>query len=165
MFKRSLAAWLAGACAASTLLAGFVLDGTAAGATPLANSSSPKEVVIDPTTGAVLSVTPLSRAQYLALEVASGELPLTVGVTPDISIDNVCDAGWACYYTNEPPYPDYGFYGSSGTYHGSWPDRSGFDTGDYSAYACWVGSCSGTYGPNTYVGFTSDVTGTAIWIN
>jgi hypothetical protein len=65
------------------------------------------------------------------------------------------------------PWADQGFYGSAGTYTGSWPDRDAFDTGDYTADACWTGGshCTGEWGPNTFIDLTSDVTGTSVKIN
>ena len=153
-------------CAASAAVAlSGLLGGSAGAATPISGAGTAQEVILNPTTGAVVSVTPLTKAQYQALEQSAGEVAVGGGALPEISNSDYCDSGWACYYTNQAPYADQGFYGSSGTYHGDWPDRSGFDTGDYSAYACWVGGCSSTWPPNTYVGFTSDVTGTAFWIN
>lgn len=135
----------AGALVAGLIVALSLQLPTAAASTTLAVTPPLREVILDPTTGTVVAVFALGL--------------------PEISIADGCDTGWACYQTNQPGYTDHGFYGSSGTYHGDWPYRSGFYTGDYSAYACWTGKCSGTYPPGTYVGFTSDVTGTAFWIS
>jgi hypothetical protein len=115
----------------------------------------------------LLSVTQLSPAAYqstLAAAEAASTSPAS-GASPDISNRNICDTGNACYYTNDPPYADEGFYGSSGTFYGSWSERNAFDTGNYTADACWSSRCTGDWGPNTYIGLTSDVTGTSVWIN
>ncbi len=67
----------AGLAVAAMGVAGPLIGGAAASSTtstppgtttsPLATSAAPKEVVIDPTTGSVQSVTPLSSAAYQAL--------------------------------------------------------------------------------------------------
>jgi hypothetical protein len=143
--------------AVSVACAGGFLAAPPAGAAAATGAQPVTEVVLlDPTNGQVVSATPT---------LGLGLLGWPAGANPDISIANGCDAGWGCYETDQSGYSDYGFYGSSGTYHGSWPYRSGFYTGDYSAFACWTGKCSSTYPPGTYVGFTSDVTGTAFWIS
>lgn len=114
----------------------------------LAASSTPKTVVLNPTTGAIVSVT------------------ATSAVTPAISNHNICNSTDGCYYTNKVPYADQGFYGSAGTFHGSWPYRNAYDTGKYTAKACWTQACAQSYlGPNTYASFGgTDVTGTSFTI-
>jgi hypothetical protein len=63
------------------LVAVLVLGGTTGAlaatgaATSLLNSSTPKQVILDPSTGAVISVSPLSWAAYRALETSMGEIP------------------------------------------------------------------------------------------
>jgi hypothetical protein len=70
------------------LVAVLVLGGTTGAlaatgaATSLLNSSSPKEVTLDPSTGAVISVSPLSWAAYRALEASMGERPNTSQPSP-----------------------------------------------------------------------------------
>lgn len=140
--------WLlsAGVMAMGGLCAGTA-NAAVAPAAPALLSSTPKTVVLNPATGAVESVT---ASAYI----------------PAISNHNICNTGDGCYYTNVIPYADQGFYGSAGTYRGSWPYRNAWDTGKYTASACWVGACSqSAFGPNTYVTFGgSDVTGTSFTI-
>jgi len=156
-----------GALVSTTILALGSASGVAATNNQgLPASAHPQEVILNPTTDTVVSVTPLTAAQYRALQIAAGEQTQGAGgAQPDISIRNPCDTGDGCYYTDTPPYADFGFYGTSGTYHGSWPYRAGFDTYSYSGFACWTGHCSATYPPYTYVSFTTDTTGTAYWIS
>jgi hypothetical protein len=116
-------------------------------AVTLLNSGSPINVVMDPTSGDVLSVTAASA-----------------GVRSDISTHNVCDAGNGCYETNKTPYADQGFYGSAGTSTGSWAYRSGYTSGDYTVYGCWASGCGIQISPSSSVSFTSDVTGTSFTI-
>ena len=113
----------------------------------LLNSGGPIDVVMDPTTGNILSVTSNS-----------------VGFSPDISNHSVCDTGNGCYKTNRVPYADQGFYGSAGTYDGSWPYRSGYSSGNYTVYACWSSACGPDISPGSQISFTSDVTGTSFTI-
>lgn len=131
----------------------------------LLSSSAPKKVLLNTTTDTIESVTPLSQAEYEALQIAAGETPATPSLQPAITRRNGCDTGDGCYYAWSAPYANYGFYGSSGTYHGTMPHRGGFDTGKYNAFACWTGACSSTLPPKTYVKFTNQVTGTAFWIS
>jgi hypothetical protein len=51
-------------------------------ATSLLNSSTPKEVILDPSTGAVISVSPLSWAAYRALDISMGEISNTARPSP-----------------------------------------------------------------------------------
>ncbi|MEU7058122.1 hypothetical protein [Streptomyces sp. NPDC046197] len=114
---------------------------------PGLQSSQPKTVVMDPANGAVLSV--------------------SAGIVrPAISVHNICNSGDGCYYSGRIPYANQGFYGSAGTASGSWPYRSAWDTGGYTASACWVGACSqNRFGPNTYITFNGSlVTGTSFTI-
>jgi hypothetical protein len=113
----------------------------------LLNSGSPINVLMDPTTGNVLSVTTASS-----------------GISSDISTHNVCNTGDGCYETNKTPYANQGFYGSAGTSTGSWADRSGYSSGDYTVYGCWTSSCGIEVSPSSSVRFTSDVTGTSFTI-
>jgi hypothetical protein len=119
----------------------------------LLNSSSPKVVVLDPRTGAVLSVKPLKVSK-------------STGIQPMISNHNFCNASDACYRTNTPPYANQGFYGTAGTYYGSWPYRYGGFSGAYYARFCWTAACSPLLAPNTsftYGGGTLQ-TGTSVTI-
>src|SRR5215469_2140261 len=68
-------------------------------------SSTPKTVVLDPATGGVVSVTAGTAA------------------TPMISNHNICNTGDGCYFSGRIPYANQGFYGSAGTFNGSWPYR------------------------------------------
>lgn len=110
-------------------------------------SSTPKIVVLDATSGNILSVSTGTSA------------------SPLISNDNICYPGDGCYYSGQVPWAHQGFYGSPGTYYGSWPYRSGWHTGRYYASACWVSLCRGPYGPNTTVLFNYLVTGTSFTIH
>jgi hypothetical protein len=110
-------------------------------------SGTPISVLMDPSTGQILSVT-------TAVTTAS----------PTISNHNVCAAGKGCYETNRTPYADQGFYGGSGSYHGDWLDRSGYTSGAYTVSACWTSGCGVEIGPGSRVTFTSDATGTSFTI-
>jgi hypothetical protein len=113
----------------------------------LLDSGEPVDVLMDPSTGAILSVT------------------AAAGVVPDVSIRGVCDAGDGCYLTSKVPYADEGFYGSAGTYDGSWAYRSGYSSGNYTVSACWTTNCGVKIGPDSHVTFSSDVTGTSFTIH
>lgn len=135
--------------AAVLVLAGLVGVGQAAAAPGVdLLSSVPKTVVLDASTGAVLSVS-------------------TRSVAPLISNRNVCFTGDACYYTGRIPYAHQAFFGSPGTFFGSWPYRSGWFSGNYTTSACWTGACSAfAFGPNTTVSFGGAlVTGTSFTIH
>lgn len=103
---------LAGVCATGLLA---TLPAQAAGTASFRMSSIPKTVLMNAHTGQVLSI------------VADA----TTTVQPDITWQPICDSGNLCYFTNVIPYADEGFYGSAGTYTGSWPYRAGFSTGNY----------------------------------
>jgi len=113
----------------------------------LLTSGTPIDVVMDPTTGDVLSVTSADT-----------------GAITDISIRNVCDSGDGCYDTTTVPYSNEGFYGSAGTHDGSWPDRSGYSSGNYTVSACYSGGCGVQIAPGSELAFTSDKTGTSFTI-
>jgi hypothetical protein len=113
----------------------------------LLDSGAPIDVVMDPTTGDIVSVTAADDSE-----------------TPDISNHSICDSGNGCYLTNQTPYADQGFYGSSGTYDGNWPDRSEYTSGNYTVSACWTNGCGVKIGPASHVTLTSDVTGTSFTI-
>jgi hypothetical protein len=140
---------------AAMAVAGLALAGQASAVTvhakPALRSVAVKTVVVNPATGAIVS----ERAG--------------APMIPAISNHNICNTGDACYYTNVIPLADQGFFGSAGTFHGSWPDRSAWDTGKFTAHACWTFSgshCSQPFGPNTFVTFGgTDVTGTSMTIN
>jgi hypothetical protein len=66
--KRTVMAAITGLAVAAIAAAGLLASGAVTTSSPtLAMSSTPKEVVINPTTGAVLSVTQISAAQLQAL--------------------------------------------------------------------------------------------------
>lgn len=113
----------------------------------LLDSGQPIDVVLDPTTGDVLSVAS-----------AIGD------PSPEISHRSVCDGGDGCYLTNKTPYADQGFYGSAGTYTGTWDYRSEYSSGNHTVSACWTTSCGVEIGPSSHVTLTSDVTGTSFTI-
>lgn len=120
----------------------------------LLTSSTPKTVVLNPTTGAVVSVT-------------LGEPADLTTPGPDISGGTDCKAGDGCYYTPvvNGTYHDRSFYGSAGTFTGSWPRRNAWESGNYTAYVCWESACSDWVGPNTYSTFNGSlVTGTSFTI-
>ena len=127
-------------------------------------SSTPKTVVLNPTTGAVVSVTAGEPSSVASPTEPAAELSLS----PDISSGTDCAAGDGCYYTPtvNSTYHDRSFYGSAGTFTGDWPQRNAWDSGDYTAYVCWTGGCSADWvGPHTYVTFGgSTVTGTSFTI-
>jgi hypothetical protein len=119
-----------------------------AGEINMLDSGQPIDVVMDPTTGDILSVTAASAN----------------GVTAAISNHSVCNAGDGCYKTNQAPVADQGFFGGAGTVNGSWPDRSGYSSGKWTVAACWSSNCGVQIGPGSSVSFTSDVTGTSFTI-
>jgi hypothetical protein len=135
------------AAAAAGIVGPLGVGASAANSSPSALSSTPKEVVINPSTGSVQSITQLSPTAYQALLAAAAQASgASGGASPDISNHNICDTGNACYYTNQVPYADQGFYGTAGTFTGSWPYRNAFDTGNYDAEACWSSHCTGEWG-------------------
>lgn len=120
--------------------------------TRLLTSTAPKQVVLDPDTGAVLAVYPLTERTMQAL----------------ISNHNYCNTGDACYTTHTAPYANQGFYGTAGWSTGTWPYRDGGYTGNYYVQYCWVQGCSaGYFWPNTYTSFKNGqtVTGTGVGIH
>ncbi|MFI1257235.1 hypothetical protein ACH4U6_26115 [Streptomyces netropsis] len=114
----------------------------------LLNSSAPKAVELDPATGRILSVKPQSTDQ-------------------GISQRSGCNSGDGCYLSGRVPYAHRGFYGSRGTARGNWPYRIAYNTGRYTASACWVQACAQrSFPPNTYVDFSGAlVTGTSFRIH
>jgi hypothetical protein len=112
-------------------------------------SAAPKQVVMNPLTGDITSVT-----------------AVTESASPYISNHNICSSGNGCYETNKPPYADQGFYGSAGTYKGKWPYRNGYTSGQYTVSACWEGGvkCGPKIGPKSKVAFSVDVTGVSFTI-
>ncbi len=113
----------------------------------LLDSGTSIDVLMDPASGDILSVTAADS-----------------GTSPAISNHNVCNTGDGCYKTNKVPYADQGFYGSAGTYDGSWPYRSGYSSGNHTVSACWTTNCGVKISPGSHVTFTSDVTGTSFTI-
>lgn len=116
----------------------------------LLNSDAPKTVEIDPATG-----------EFVAVEEGS------TWIRPMIGNRNICYSGDGCYYSGKVPYAHQGFYGTAGTYTGSWPYRSGYHTGNYTARACWTTACSqASLPPNTTAYFSGGalVTGTSFRI-
>jgi hypothetical protein len=112
------------------------------------SSSVPKSVVVDAATGRVVTA---------QVETGFGTL---------ISNHNYCNSGDGCYHSGQVPYAHQGFYGTPGTFSGSWPYRSKWYTGRYTARACWVQACAErAFGPNTTVTFGGTlVTGTSFRI-
>jgi hypothetical protein len=113
-------------------------------------SSDPKVIVMNPTTGNVLSVT----------------TPPAQVASPAISLHGVCEAKNACYFTDKTPYADIGFYGNAGTTHGTWLYRKGYSSGRYTVSACWTTGikCGPEIEPDSEVDFTKDVTGSSFTI-
>ncbi len=151
---------LAAVMPAVTLAASPTTTGTPATPSDLIASSTPKTVVLDPLTGSVVSVA--------AGEPADISTSALVTAGPAVSGGTNCAAGDGCYYTPtvNDTYHDRSFYGSAGTFTGNWPNRNAWDSGSYTAYACWESACSGWVGPNTYVTFGGSlVTGTSFTIN
>lgn len=132
--------------------------------TGLLASSTPKTVVLNPLTGAVVSVTS-GEPSGIATGAAT---PDDLGISPAISSGTDCATGDGCYYTPtvNDTYHDRSFYGSAGTFTGNWPKRNAWDSGSYTAYVCWTSACSADWvGPNTYVTFGGSlVTGTSFTI-
>jgi len=118
-------------------------------------SDTPKTVVLDPDTGAMITVS-------LGEPASTSSPPM-----PEISSGSDCAPGDGCYYTPvlDGTYHDRSFYGSPGTFSGYWPRRNAWETGSYTASACWQGGCSQAYGPNTRLTFNGAlVTGTSFTI-
>jgi hypothetical protein len=116
-------------------------------------SSTPKTVVWDASTGQVVSVTANNDSQ--------------TNVSPEISGGTTCSAGDGCYTTPtvNATYHDRSYYGSAGTFTGSWPQRDGWRSGNYSASVCWQSNCSSEVGPNSSNSFGGAVvTGTSFTI-
>ncbi|MFC6092310.1 hypothetical protein Q5530_24645 [Saccharothrix sp. BKS2] len=111
-------------------------------------SDVPKHVVLDAATGRVVSAVPVGEFGTL------------------ISNHNYCNSGEGCYHAGRTPYAHQGFFGTPGTFTGSWPYRSSWYTGRYTARACWVGACAQVaLGPNTTATFGGTlVTGTSFRI-
>ena len=155
-----LLAFLCSAAGASPVLAATsVLNPGPASSLPdsleLLASATPKTVVLDPSTGAVASISVGEPTETNTLAV------------PEISSDTSCGAGDGCYYTPvvDSTYHDRSFYGGPGTFFGYWPRRNAWTTGRYTAYACWESACSQSFGPNTYLTFGGSlVTGTSFTI-
>jgi hypothetical protein len=122
------------------------LAGLTPGELALFTSGAPQTILMDPTTGDILSVS-------------------AAGALPAISKHAECDPGNGCYKTNNGNYTDQGFYGGSGTIDGTWHDRSSYSSGNYTVSACWSGGCGVEIGPGSAVTFTSDVTGTSFTIH
>jgi len=129
-------------------------------------SAVPKTVVVSAATGRVLSVSATAPTFALpGLDTAPGA---PVDPSPGVSGGTDCTPEDGCYYTPDVSgiYHDRSFYGSPGTFTGYWPDRNAWDSGSYSAYACWESACSQWVGPYTYVTFGGAlVTGTSFTIN
>jgi hypothetical protein len=106
-------------------------------------------VVMDPTTGDILSVAPASDTVAAA----------------SISHHSVCNTGDGCYKTNNSSNSDQGFYGGAGTIDGTWYNRSSYSSGKWTVSACYSGGCAPTISPGSTVSFTSDVTGTSFTIH
>jgi hypothetical protein len=122
----------------------------------LLESNTPKTVVLNPATGAVVSIT-----------VGAAAVP-SVAASPAISNGTDCASGNGCYYTPvvNATYHNRSFSGSAGTVTGNWPQRNAWDSGAYYASACWTSACSPEVGPNTYSTFGgSIVTGTSFTIH
>jgi hypothetical protein len=115
----------------------------------LLNSGKPLDVALDPATGALLSVKPQP------------------GTHPAISNHNICNSTDGCYLSGKIPFANQGFFGTKGTFHGSWPFRSGYNTGKFTASACWTQACSQqALPPNTHATFNGTlVTGISFTIH
>ncbi|MBB5873783.1 hypothetical protein F4553_007217 [Allocatelliglobosispora scoriae] len=108
-------------------------------------------VVLDPASGKVISIQPLDRAGL------------------EISNTNICStASYACFYSGQVPYAHQGFYGTPGTFFGSWPYRSGGRSGGYTTQFCWINGgtvCSPILPPGTTFSYgSSRFTGTSVTI-
>ncbi|MBO0657395.1 hypothetical protein J1792_33195 [Streptomyces triculaminicus] len=116
----------------------------------LLTSGVPKIVELDPATGRIVSVKESGRT-----------------TDPAIDRHNYCNSGDGCFYSGRIPYANQGFYGSRGISYGNWPYRSAYDTGNYTATACWTSACtSRPLPPNTYAHFSGAlVTGTSFQIH
>jgi hypothetical protein len=130
--------------------------GTASALSPAARafirSGAVKTVVVDPATGAIISVTAGAHG-----------LP-----QPLITEHDTCNGTWVCYESGKVPYANVGFSGSAGTKDGTWDYRDEFATNNYSASACYVSGgshCTVELGPDTFITFGGDlVTGTSVTI-
>jgi hypothetical protein len=132
---------------AGLTVTGFANAATVTGA-PALLSATPKTVTLDPATGAVVAVVEGMAA------------------SPQISNHAICNTGDGCYFSGRIPFANQGFFGTRGTFRGSWPFRDAFGTGRFTASACWTQACSSTFGPNTTATFGGAlVTGTSFTIH
>lgn len=104
-----------GAATAQATESDSTLAGLSSQSVDLYRSDEPKTIRINPATGKVLSVTP-------------GEPIQTRGVQTNCSGDVAC-------WNGQPPALSYGFNGSGGS--GNWPNRSSFQSKNYTALVCW----------------------------
>jgi hypothetical protein len=122
-----------------------------ASATPSASPTVETVITMDVATGQVLSIKKV-------------EAP----VSPDISNDNICQSSDVCWKSGQTPYADQGFFGTPGTLTGSWPYRSSFRTGSYTASGTWiyggVSHSTGKRGPGTTVVLSGLATATSATI-
>lgn len=121
------------------------------------DTPTPKTILIDATTGNVLSITP-------------NPTPITPSsITPDLSIHPAsrtttdCHSDDACWAPSQTPDRNYRFRGTGST-TGRWTNRGPMYTKNHWTSVCWAESaqCSPRSGPNTIIAFTSTVTGTKV---
>lgn len=93
----------------------------------LFESDAPKRVVVDPSTGDVTAVEPLTASEVTALvQPKMGAFSATAGCS---SLSKPC-------WHSQAPAQVYSF--STGTTNGTWGHRKNFWTGDYYAKLCWL---------------------------
>lgn len=93
----------------------------------LLESNAPKRVVVDPRTGDVTAVEPLTASEVTALvQPKMGTFSATAGCS---SVTKPC-------WHSQAPAQVYSF--TTGTTNGTWGHRKNFWTGDYYAKLCWL---------------------------
>ncbi|WP_243502710.1 hypothetical protein [Microbacterium sp. VKM Ac-2923] len=117
------------------------LESLTADESALLESDKLKRVTVDPSSGDVTSVEPLTRAQLngevdVALR-SSGQAKAGSGVSPLSATWNMCSsAGSAtCWYGAAPTLNLQFSYGAT---NGTWGSRTKLWTGNYYVKACWV---------------------------
>lgn len=104
----------------------------------LLNSDEIKRVTVDPSTGDITAVEPMSAAELDAELTPDGQ------VQPFTAYPSGCTPSTRACWKGAIPSIDYGF--STGTTTGTWGGRANFWTGNYYAKLCWLDP----YSPNPF---------------
>ena len=139
----------------------------AAGPTPTPNTTTAGTAWTQQRVNSTLATA--KTPMIIEMSVTTGEVTDIVAATtlasPMISNDNICQSSDGCWYSGRIPYANQGFFGSAGTYRGSWPYRSKWGSGSYTASACWTQACSQVRVPPGHIVILSAMsTGTSFTI-